>query len=193
MQIEVVPYTSTWVTTFEEEEARLRQIFPTIAIEHVGSTSVPGLAAKPIVDIMLGAPNEEALNALVEPLLADGLIYVKRHEDVMPFRRFFSRIKNREQLQRSPVVDFGDDLIPRTSFPRICHIHAVVKGTDFWTRHLLFRNHLRAHPEDRDAYGTLKMELAAQDWEDRTQYTQAKTSFIRSIEQKAGYEGSYTR
>jgi len=100
-----------------------------VRVEHVGRTAVLGLAAKPIVDMMLGVRRLADVERRIPVLEADGWEYVPEHERIFPDRRFFAR----------PV--------PR---PRTHHLHAVEVGTDFWRDHLAFRDHLRTHPADAD-------------------------------------------
>ena len=158
----LVAYDPAWPACFEAERARLLQVFDPVRtrIEHVGSTAVPGLAAKPIVDVLLGVERLEEVERRIPELEARGWEYVPRHEAVLPHRRFLAR--------------------PRTR-PRSHHLHAVELGTDFWNDHLRFRDHLRDHPEDARAYEALKRELAARHRDDRPAYTEAKTAFVEAI------------
>jgi GrpB-like predicted nucleotidyltransferase (UPF0157 family) len=127
-----------------------------LAIEHIGSTSVPGLAAKPIIDIAVAVESFEAAISSVEPLARLG--YEHLGEFGIPRRRYFRR---------------GD--------PRTHQIHMFEITSDEWRNHLAFRDHLRAHDEVRDAYEALKRELAARYPDDRTRYTESKSEFIRDV------------
>lgn len=134
-----------------------------VAIEHIGSTSVPGLAAKPIVDIMAGVERLAIVNdRWLAPLGRLGYEYISAYEIEFPMRRYF----------RKPGG---------TDRPRSHHLHIVEPTSDFWRRHLLFRDWLRSHPEDARAYAALKRHLAAIHGEDRVAYTDGKTEFIEEI------------
>jgi len=132
-----VDYDPRWPQMYEEDRAAIaRALGPMLrGIEHVGSTSVPGLAAKPVIDIMLGV-NVDDLDRIIEPLTAIGYEYNPDWEISMPMRRYFRRIA------------------PDDSHTH--HLHAVPHGGDFWTRHLRFRDYLRAHPDKAREYGELK-------------------------------------
>lgn len=133
-------------------------------IEHIGSTAVPGLAAKPIIDIMVGLENFALADSLVPRVTTLGYEYVQKYEAVMPLRRYFRR---------------------DTNGARSHHLHMVAVGGEFWERHLLFRDYLRQHPDVAADYAALKRQLAAREWHDVNDYADAKTEFIRSIEERA--------
>lgn len=157
-------YDSEWPRLFEEEKAAILDAIGHVvaAIEHVGSTAVPGLAAKPIIDIMVGVRRLADAQQCIVPLQRIGYEYVPEFEVSLPERRYF-----------------------RKGSPRTHHLHTVEVGSDFWERHLLFRDHLRAHPEAAKAYGELKRDLAVRYGADREAYTEAKTPFIRAAEDLA--------
>jgi GrpB-like predicted nucleotidyltransferase (UPF0157 family) len=167
--IVIADYDPGWPDLYQIEANRLRTALGDllVAIEHVGSTSVPGLAAKPRIDIMPGLASEDDLDRTIEPITSLGFAYIAKYEDEMPYRRLFSR-------------DHGSDQIA-------VNIHTVVVGSEFWERHLLFRDYLRAHPEVAEDYAQLKRELAPQ-FEQTNDYAEAKTVFIRSVEVKARAE-----
>jgi GrpB-like predicted nucleotidyltransferase (UPF0157 family) len=167
--IRIDGYDPRWPGLYEGEKWLLERHSDgrLIAIEHVGSTSVPGLAAKPLVDIMGGVISLADADALVEPYEAIGYQYVPEYEDQLPERRYF----------RKP-----SDLITRVT---LFHLHVVEVDSEFWTRHLLFRDYLRSHPDVADEYAMLKRRLAVEYASDPLGYTDAKTDFIRSIEARA--------
>jgi GrpB-like predicted nucleotidyltransferase (UPF0157 family) len=150
-----------WPGLFAAERARLLGALPAgFEIEHVGSTSVPGLAAKPIVDMLLGGADLAAVDRVL-PLLAQlGYDYRPEHEAVLPQRRYLG--------------------YPLTR-PRQFHLHGVQQGGAFWREHLCFRDRLRAHPTLAAAYAALKRSLAQRFGEDREGYTAAKTGFIQRV------------
>lgn len=156
-----------WASDFERERERLREVFARTGarIEHVGSTAVPGLCAKPIIDIAVGVSDLAVAEERVEAMAAIGYQYVPEYEVEIPDRRYFRR----------PVTK-----------PRTHHVHVCVHGGSIWTRHLAFRDWLREHPDARDAYAALKRTLYARHSDDRPAYTEAKGPFIESILTKAG-------
>ena len=168
MKIEIVPYNPEWPGRFDEIKELFYSTFggKIAGIEHIGSTSVPGLGAKPIIDVLLGVNRLSDAEDIIPAMEQLGYEYVFKYEDIMPERRYFVKYLN----------DTGKS---------IHHIHSVEINSDFWVRHLLFRDYLREHPAVRDEYFELKKKLAAIDWEDKMGYTDAKTDFIREIEKKA--------
>jgi len=165
MKITIAEYSPLWPQMFEEEKTRLEQILPDSAvIEHVGSTSVPGLAAKPIIDIMVGLPDFAQADSLVPQVQSLSYEYVPQFEVEMPFRRYFRK---------------------ETAGVRTHHIHMVATNSEFWNRHLSFRDYLRAHSNVAAEYAILKRKLAEQEWQDMNAYAASKTEFIRRIEAKA--------
>ena len=158
----VVEYDPRWPEIFEKDKAAiLRALGPRVhGIEHVGSTAVKGLAAKPIVDVLLGVDADD-LDRIIEPLVAIGYEYNPDWEISMPMRRYFRR------------------LTPDGTHTH--HLHAVPYRGEFWKRHVAFRDYLRAHPEKAREYADLKKQLASQQ-QGSIDYTFAKTEFIRSVE-----------
>ena len=167
--IVLVSYSSSWKQLFDAERHQLLAIFDghDVRIEHVGSTSVPGLGAKPIVDIMLGADALSTIEAKIAALEACGYEYVPEHERVLPERRYFGK--------------------PRTR-PRAFHLHAVQHGTRFWNDHIAFRDALRADAALAAQYFAVKSELAARCGDDRERYTEGKSSFIQSVLSRAAVD-----
>lgn len=138
-----------------------------VQIEHIGSTAVPGLPAKPVIDIMIGVRSLAASAEIVPAVETFGYEYVPDFEEVFPFRRYFRRWD-------------GDGRC------RTHQIHLVERDNlEWWSRHINFRDWLRAHDDDRDAYAELKRSLAATFRNDRIGYTDAKQEFVRAIEARA--------
>jgi GrpB-like predicted nucleotidyltransferase (UPF0157 family) len=156
------PYSANWPVVFEEETRRLTAVFAAadVRIEHIGSTSVPGLGAKPIIDIMLGAETLSVIEASVGTLEASDYEYMPAHEAAFPDRRFFAKPKNR---------------------PRTVHLHAVEKGGAFWLEHLAFRDALRRDAALASQYFTLKLDLAERCGDDRELYTEGKGPFVPAV------------
>lgn len=166
MKVTVVEYSPVWPELFAQEKHLLQEVLANtgVVIEHVGSTSVVGLAAKPIIDLMLGLPDFSLADSLIPKITAQGYVYVSKYEDVMPDRRYFTKKQGQSTTH---------------------HIHMVAIGSEFWQRHLLFRDFLRQNPGAARAYAALKKELAQREWQDGNDYAEAKTEFIRSIEAQA--------
>ena len=159
-RVNIVPYDPDWPRRFDEE---CRILAAAVAgtdaiIEHVGSTAVPGLGAKPVIDVLIGIPILAEVEHRIPALEAAGYEYVQEYERQLPDRRYFRK--------------------PRSG-PRAFHVHCVVTGGDFWIRHLAFRDYLRAHPESAAAYFELKRDLALR--VSKEEYTEAKTPFINRI------------
>ena len=155
--IELVPPDPTWAARFEAEAARLREALGSAAvrIEHFGSTSIPGIAAKPYIDVQLIVASFEPFEAYASPLRRLG--YVFRPDDE-PEHRFFKR---------------------GVRGVRLVQIH-VVEGGSWWGRKDLdFRDAMRADPEAARRYERLKRELAARYPDDVDAYADAKTEFVR--------------
>lgn len=168
MKIEIAPYNPAWQHLFEQEKRLIHQALDPlqkIYVEHIGSTSVEQLHAKPIVDIMVGLEDFSRVDeTCLDPMAKIGFVYLPQYNEGMPFRRLFIR---------------GEEKGFRT-----CHVHMTQYQNAFWTRHLFFRDYLRKHPETRLEYQNLKYKLAQREWSSGNEYAQAKTSFIRAIEAK---------
>jgi GrpB-like predicted nucleotidyltransferase (UPF0157 family) len=163
--IVVVSYDPAWPGMFREEAARIAAVFgdELLSIHHIGSTSVSGLSAKPIIDIMPIVRDIETVDSFNEAMIELG--YDPRGEYGISGRRFF--VKRNEAGERTH------------------HVHAYEPDNPEVARHLEFRDYLIAHPEAAEQYAELKYMLAKQFRYDRESYTNSKTPFIREIEQKA--------
>ncbi len=165
--IEVVPYNPTWPQMFEEEATLIRQALGEncLAVHHIGSTSIPGLAAKPIIDIIPVVRDITQVDQTTEKIEALG--YDAKGEFGMLFRRFFQKDTPQEAY----------------------NVHVFEEENPEIDRHLKFRDWMRTHPEDRDAYAALKQNLAEQFSHDRMGYCFGKDAFVASIDVKAGATG----
>ena len=156
--IEIVEYDSTWPDRYEEMRSRLTQTLGPVAlrIEHVGSTSVAGLPAKPVVDIQVSVPDVEDDDAYRE--LIESLGFQLRFIEVG--HRYFQ---------------------PPPGLPRTYQIHVCTIGSEWERVHLLFRDYLRAHLQVAYEYGAMKKRLAGQYATDRIQYNDEKGPFITAV------------
>jgi GrpB-like predicted nucleotidyltransferase (UPF0157 family) len=154
-RIAIVDYDPAWPARFELERDRVRRALGPVAlrIEHIGSTAVPGLGAKPIVDLLVVVEDPDDDATLVPPVEAAG--YELRVRE--PAHRMF----------RTPERDV--------------HVHFWRNGTPDVERHLRFRDRLRESAEDRRAYEQLKRELASREWADMNHYADAKGELIDAI------------
>lgn len=156
--VEIVPYDPTWPVVFERWRERLTQALGDVAVrvEHVGSTAVPGLDAKGVVDIQVSVHDLQSEERYVLPMEQLGL-----------------QLRSRDAEHRF--------LRPFADRPREVHVHVCAAG-GWWEReHLLFRDYLRAHPQARDDYAVLKR-AAAKTWrDDRIGYTEEKTALILNL------------
>lgn len=151
-----------WQRWFEEEAERIRAALQDreAAVEHVGSTSVPGLAAKPILDLLLGLPAPIDLPPVIAAL--NKLGYEHATWAGVPGSEVFGKGQPRTHL-----------------------VHLVPIGSASWQRMLRFRDRLRADAGLRDDYGALKQALAARFPQDRAAYTEAKAAFITRVTEEA--------
>ena len=155
-------YQDTWPLQFLQVAEQLRATVPVpgAVLEHIGSTSVPGLCAKPVLDILLGVTSLAEIEAVIPALGAAGFVYRPEYEVAIPDRRYFVR--------------------PEGQSVRV-HLHAVVLGGLLWQQHLHFRDALREEPLLREQYATLKRGLAITHAADKAAYTEAKAPFIRQV------------
>ncbi|CAH2466187.1 GrpB family protein [Bacillus mycoides] len=162
-KIVVVSYENHWSEKFQMEAERLKSAMPeTVKIHHIGSTSVPGLAAKPIIDMIMEVESIDRVDHWNERFKELG--YIVKGENGISGRRFF---------------------IHGTEEKRSYHLHVFEKGNPEITRHLSFRDYMMAHCEEAEAYATLKKELAEKYTYDGTMYTEGKNEFVRNVDEKA--------
>ena len=126
----------------------------------MGSTAVPGLAAKPVIDILIGVRSLGDAPLFLPPLASLGYEYIQKHEGVFPERRYLHRLVNGLHTH---------------------HLHMVEPDSIFFKVQIAFRDYLRRHAETRDQYSALKFDLAQRYHNDREAYTDAKSAFILSI------------
>lgn len=173
--IVVLPYDPRWPAVFEA----LREVFQrglgelAIGIEHVGSTAVPGLPAKPILDIDVVVSARSHIPQAIERLVTLGY----RHEGDLG-------IPGREAFARDGAEDVPLDGTARR-WPDH-HLYLCLADSHELHRHLTFRDWLRSHPESAAEYGALKLHLSQVHREDRTAYTEAKTEFVEAILRESG-------
>jgi GrpB-like predicted nucleotidyltransferase (UPF0157 family) len=157
-EIRIVDYDFEWPAKFERHARIITRAVggPILRIEHIGSTSVPGLAAKPIIDILVVVPDSANESAYLPQLEAAGYVLRVREPDWNEHRMF-------------------------RTLDRDVHIHMYSVGCPEIQRNLTFRDRLRSSAEDRSRYEQVKRGLAAKDWPDMNAYALAKTEAIESI------------
>lgn len=154
----LVAYDPSWPAQFEQLAGRIRAALgdDALQIEHIGSTSVPGLSAKPVIDIILGVADSANEALYLEPLEAAGF----------------------ELRVREP--DWYEHRMLRHHDPE-CNLHVFSAGSAVIEPHLVFRDRLRSNDEDRAHYERTKVELARRPWHYMMQYTDAKTEIVEAI------------
>jgi len=190
LKIEVIPYQSSWVDDFQFLKAELENILHSFdpVIEHIGSTSVPGLAAKPVIDIMVGIQSASLFEELVSIMAnQDGYIYYRCFDDAMPLRRLYVKLKQTANLADFPKHYDDFETIPHTTINtyRKAHVHIWDIHSKDWLRHIAFRDYLIANDIVRNEYQELKLSLSQQEWRDGVHYNEAKDVFIKREERKA--------
>lgn len=156
--VRLVEYDARWPALFAAEQQRIEEACVGLALrlEHVGGTSIPGMWAKPVLDIAAGRPHGASPKLYMAAFERAG--YEHRGEQGLPGREFFRR-----------------------GHPRAYHLHLVDEGGGHWRNYLAFRNYLREHPDASLRVAEAKRALAARFPRDREEYTEGKTPFVQEI------------
>lgn len=162
--IEVVPYNPHWPYLFRQEARKIAAALAgeIVLIHHIGSTAIPGIKAKPVIDCLIEVRQIERVDAYNDELISLG--YTPRGENGIPSRRYFNKKIEEEHTHHLHVFQIGH--------PEIC-------------RHLEFRDYLRTHPNKAQAYSQLKEKLAEKYRHDSVAYTEGKNDFVQEIDQEA--------
>ena len=160
------PYDVSWPQAFDAERDRLLSLFPGdfVDVQHIGSTAVPGLIAKPVIDILAGVQSITVAERLARPLCQSGYATSAEFNESLSDRKWFMCWENGHRTH---------------------HLHLVVHGSPVWHERLKFRNALRSSPKLAAKYAALKTQLAATHPKDREAYTDAKAEFVRPIVREA--------
>jgi GrpB-like predicted nucleotidyltransferase (UPF0157 family) len=163
--IVLAAHSAQWAPAFESEASAILEALSDLSIElhHIGSTAIPNIVAKPVIDVLGIVPTLEELDACTPRLSVLG--YESLGEFGIPGRRYFRK-------------DAADGV-------RTHQLHAFAVGSPEIQRHLDFRDYLRAFPADAAAYAALKRDLARRCGSDTTAYSDGKTEFIRDVERRA--------
>ena len=164
-RVEVVAHDPMWKEDYEREAGRIAAALGpvVVAIHHIGSTAIAGIAAKPIIDMLLEIVDVGDLDRHAARLEAVG--YEARGEFGIPGRRYFRK----------------DDATRR----RTHHLHAFRVESPDITRHLAFRDYMRAHPDEARTYGRLKLRLAAEHPDDMDAYMDGKDGYVKALQARA--------
>jgi GrpB-like predicted nucleotidyltransferase (UPF0157 family) len=161
--IEIVRYDGDWPAAFDQQRSQVEPVLrPWIVgpVEHIGSTSIPGMAAKPIIDMLARIPDFQHTAGIVEAMSSIGWTHAPEPGDEQARKWSFS------------FPDIGW---------RTHHLHIFEAATKNWQTLLTFRDHMRTHPDDAAEYGRLKTLLAAADAHDRPRYRAGKAPFIQDL------------
>ncbi len=168
--IDIVPYDAEWASRYAGIESQLKRLLPRMIaqrITHIGSTAVPGMHAKPVIDVQVEVSDMEAVCRDVVPRMEEAgyeFIWRPTMGDEAPFYAWF--------------------ILRDASGARTAHVHMVEPGQASVDR-IVFRDYLREHPEELAAYAALKEDLARTFKRDRAAYTRGKTDFINGVLLKA--------
>jgi len=164
--VKLVDSKPEWSALFKKEKDLIMDIviIKNISVEHIGSTSIPGIKAKSTIDILVGVQTLEEAMKIIPDFEKIGYEYVPEFEEQIPERRY---LRKGEKGRRSH------------------HLHMVEIKSDFWLKHLLFRDYLRNNKEKAKEYEKLKVNLAIKYHSNREEYTRAKGSFIEKMIREA--------
>lgn len=186
MKVKLEKYDPKWKSLFEIEKRKLINLLGSkgIRIKHIGSTSIPDICSKPVIDIMIGVEEEKQLDSNIDKIISLGYTYVQKYEIYMPFRRYFFKLKNPD-IQLPKIIGFNDPDINKGNHEDCFHIHMVKINSDFWINQLLFRNYLRENYKARKEYENVKKSLAKIEWNSINDYAEAKSDCISKILENA--------
>lgn len=161
-EIVIVDYNPAWPSIAAELEVELKSLydFNSSQFVHIGSTAVPNLPAKPVIDLMVAIPDFSTINAIETALQTKNWHLIPPDLDNREYRRTFVKVVNNK---------------------RFAHLHLILNNSDELVKHIAFRDILRHHPATADEYAQLKKELAEIYKNDRDAYTNAKTAFIIAV------------
>ena len=161
-ELRLLEYQDIWSMQYLQaaEQVRAAVVAAGAVVEHIGSTAVPGLCSKPVLDMLLGVASLSEAEASIPGLAAVGFVYRPEYEHQIPERRYFVK--------------------PAGRLPRV-HLHAVVVDSVLWRHHLYFRDELRQDEQLMESYAALKKHLSVVYAADKAAYTEAKAPFIQQV------------
>lgn len=173
--VKLMSYSPSWRDEFRREAEVILAVTPdAVAVQHIGSTAIVGLDAKPIIDLLVGIPQD-----------GNTLAMTRREAVISHFQHIGYTYSLQGSTDRRIFFFRGDAQI------KTHHLHVVAMESQEWTNLLLFRDYLRYHQDARDAYARLKKQLAQQFSNDREAYTAAKSVFIEAVLDQAGRENAH--
>ena len=169
--VKLVDHNPKWLKAFKDEKKQLQEIFgvDVLGVEHVGSTAIPGIKAKPIMDLMVAVPDIDDYEKYIEGLLKMGYQFRRDYRGTDQEHILF--VKGPEEK--------------RTHYLKLCELNS-----EFWDEHIIFRDYLIDHPEKAKEYEELKIELNKKYSKDRDTYTKMKEDFIKQILELATKEAN---
>jgi GrpB-like predicted nucleotidyltransferase (UPF0157 family) len=172
MVLRVVPYNSSWPAMYHQEAHIVTNALTTVphAVEHIGSTAVPGMPAKPIIDLMVGVPDHHHFNEIRTALEEVAYVWDRAAARDEPAREVF---------RKGP---------PDPVHPRSHHLHLAIINGDYWRRILAFRDRLRLDPDAAAEYAAVKAHLVQTSGDDSRTYTRGKHDVVKKIERAAGVD-----
>jgi len=188
MKIELENHQASWAEEYEQLVKELAEALPNISchFSHIGSTSIPSLVAKPIIDILIGVESIEQFDSVIQPLLNLGYLYIEKFKSQLPERLFFIKLKGEPEEINTLQINKEPDEIPVELHPyKYAHVHMVQYQSFNWQRHIAFRDYLKAHPQTLQDYAALKLKLSKKEWKDTPEYTSAKKDFVLHTEKIA--------
>lgn len=189
MKIQVVEYSTDWGDIFKDIKYELVGILDSLdpVIEHFGSTSVKGLAAKPVIDIAVGLKIRDDLDRTVAPMIAHDYIYYEVFNADMPERRLYVKLKKDSNLADFKRKYTESDVLPHEQIndQRLAHVHIWIYGSTEWRRHIAFRDYLRSHAAVKAEYAELKKALSKKSWKHGMAYNDGKNDFVQRVQTEA--------
>jgi len=197
MKVELCSYSPEWIERYRHFSGVIARCLSStvVSVDHIGSTSLKCIVAKPIVDILVGIAKTEDLDHTVNPMRASGFTYVGKFTPAMPYRRFFAKLESMTADDVPEIIRIEDTLGFGTEYRSISNIHVFVHGTYHWLRHIAVKHYMLAHPDIMRKYESLKMEISKINFSDMLEYNSHKEEFITYHQAKAmeWYEKMATR
>lgn len=187
MNIHLSEHDPEWILTYKTLSHELNQLLGDFnpKIEHIGSTAIPGLIAKPVIDILIGVEDFEAIEQSIQTLMRENFVYCEKLNRLIPYRRSLIKLKvPMEHLSDGTVLRI-DEISPEINSLKLAHIHLLEHKSVYWKMHIAFRDYLIEHKEMREEYEKFKRHLGSMDFRNQDEYNSYKNLFIKGIEKKA--------
>ena len=189
MKISIHNYNPIWIEEFNNIKNELLNVldFLNPHIEHIGSTSIDNLSAKPIIDIAVGLKNTSELDLTIKPMIDNSFIYYEAYNVDMPLRRLFVGLKDKLDYRKFQNTFSKSNEIPHEKIQKhiLSHIHIWEYKSIDWNRHIAFRNYISINDNIKKEYEKLKIKLSSKEWKDGNEYNMGKNAFIKKLEKKA--------